>query len=571
MRIKFTTLFLISFFFIPKQLHAVEPVGFLDFATTELIGGWARDDDSIGSIMVNIYIDGVMVKQLLANANRSDVGNHGFAWTEIPQLSPGSHLISVYGLGVNSGGVIDNQNSQLSQSPKNIDIPSIYSIFSSDNQIEIQFDSKFGGAITSIKDNQHLPGKNLINNTQGGALFQSAFWLLPRHAQLPPGCEQIGHTNNDAWYDNPTQGGYVANGLAGNPIGELGYGTNQPDTNEFIRYENQGKTIHLKTRYIRYDYCLEGITSLANRALWDTNFYIEQWASFSPIYANTLELKSKLTYMGAGSREVMNGGGMQIIYGFNLPRVANQENGTVVIHNWPPNTEGPIIPIPDTNWAAMVNDSVNAGIGMVFAPTGYSDVDQGKFNFGIRGNSGNSQLDTQLLYPLGAGVVWQSVGQTNEVVERLEPHPANGNMMHHYTMNNTSSFSWVTYYPIETINQIKTQAISILENAYTQSPTPTLRPSLSPTPIPTNSITPSPSPTPTQKPSPTLLPTPISIIGDVNGDKIVNFEDIQIVTENYGRLKDNTNYSVDLNLDGVVNLFDYSIVIENFTSISLNQ
>ena len=50
---------------------------------------------------------------------------------------------------------------------------------SSDGKIEVVFDKKYGGAITKVFDNINSPGVNLIDDSQAGAMFQEAFWILP--------------------------------------------------------------------------------------------------------------------------------------------------------------------------------------------------------------------------------------------------------------------------------------------------------------------------------------------------------------------------------------------------------
>ena len=43
---------------VPSSALAAQAEGYLDSATSSIIGGWARDPDNTGPIAVHIYIDG---------------------------------------------------------------------------------------------------------------------------------------------------------------------------------------------------------------------------------------------------------------------------------------------------------------------------------------------------------------------------------------------------------------------------------------------------------------------------------------------------------------------------------
>jgi hypothetical protein len=61
---------------------------------------------------VHVYVDGVLLKALVASANRSDVGSHGFDWAP-PPYGPGNHTVDLYAIGVDSSGVPDGNNTLL--------------------------------------------------------------------------------------------------------------------------------------------------------------------------------------------------------------------------------------------------------------------------------------------------------------------------------------------------------------------------------------------------------------------------------------------------------------------------
>jgi hypothetical protein len=52
----------------------------VDVADGTHIAGWASDGDITGPIAVHIYVDCEIVQGLLADAYRSDVGDHAFDW-----------------------------------------------------------------------------------------------------------------------------------------------------------------------------------------------------------------------------------------------------------------------------------------------------------------------------------------------------------------------------------------------------------------------------------------------------------------------------------------------------------
>ena len=68
-----------------------------------LVAGWAKDDNYNGSIAVHFYVDGALVKALMADDYRSDVGNSSFEWIP-PPFGAGDHTVSAYAIGVDAHG-----------------------------------------------------------------------------------------------------------------------------------------------------------------------------------------------------------------------------------------------------------------------------------------------------------------------------------------------------------------------------------------------------------------------------------------------------------------------------------
>jgi len=96
-----------------NQLHWSSPFGSLDVVRAGPgridVAGWAIDPDTVASIPVHVYVDGVGYA-LSANQSRSDVGAvypgygplHGFS-ASLP-ASAGSHQVCVYGINIAGGG-----------------------------------------------------------------------------------------------------------------------------------------------------------------------------------------------------------------------------------------------------------------------------------------------------------------------------------------------------------------------------------------------------------------------------------------------------------------------------------
>jgi len=62
----------------------------------------------------------------------------------------------------------------------------------------------------------------------------------------------------------------------------------------------------------------------------------------------------------------------------------------------------------------------------------------------------------------------------------------------------------------------------------------------------------------------------VRIMGDVNGDGMVNMKDIALVARAFGSTPTslNWNFAADLNRDGMVNMKDLALVARNFGRLS---
>jgi hypothetical protein len=111
-------------------------------------------------------------------------------------------------------------------------------------------------------------------------------------------------------------------------------------------------------------------------------------------------------------------------------------------------------------------------------------------------------------------------------------------------------------------------AVPYIYNLISGIPSPTSSPTPLPThtPVPTLSPTPTVRPTntpvPTSTPAPTVSPFPstVPLVGDINGDHIVNILDFTLLSNTFGT----ASSSADLNKDGIVNILDFTLLSNNF-------
>lgn len=101
--------------------YASAPTGWVDVADGTHIAGWASDADYAGAIAVHVYVDGVLVRGLAADAYRADVGSHAFDWYHEP-FGSGRHEVVVYAIGVDGTGALDANNPSLSGTPASFDV-----------------------------------------------------------------------------------------------------------------------------------------------------------------------------------------------------------------------------------------------------------------------------------------------------------------------------------------------------------------------------------------------------------------------------------------------------------------
>lgn len=233
---------------VPSSALAAQAEGYLDSATSSIIGGWARDPDNTGSIAVHIYIDGEIAHAMVADALRSDLPysdqNHGFTWTP-PFLGAGDHQVNVYAIGVDSSGTPDGVNPDLIGSPTSFTgscagaaepaltwcngVPAYYEDRAADteylynDQIRVGVNGSYGGTILELYGADH--SFNLLAEHGGGAVQLSVWgyeeqgsdgWFAygdgvcdPRSYSSEAACQAAGHSACRLWCCD--EGAHVAN------------------------------------------------------------------------------------------------------------------------------------------------------------------------------------------------------------------------------------------------------------------------------------------------------------------------------------------------------------------------
>jgi len=168
--------------------------GYLDSANGQFAAGWVKDKDYDGPVKVQIFIDDVLVHKMLANSNRSDVGDHAYHWNHAP-YGWGDHKVSVFFEDADAGGSPTGQLIELSGSPRTFNtgcsgLPLIETQWCDgvhnywvsrqkdttlliNDFVKIGVNNSYGGMITQL----YRPDRpqNLIQE-HGGAVMQLSIW-----------------------------------------------------------------------------------------------------------------------------------------------------------------------------------------------------------------------------------------------------------------------------------------------------------------------------------------------------------------------------------------------------------
>jgi hypothetical protein len=365
----------------------------LDVADCNIIGGWAYDSDASSSqIAVHLYDGGAGVGTLIGGYEttglRSDVntalgisGNHGYTISTPNSLKDGkSHLIYAYAIDTAGGS-----NTDLSGSPKTlqcaasqpptagpITMPPPDTITSQDGNVTVGVSSRYGGAIVYYKD-KRIPDStvangNIIDYSNGGSLLSTAIWTLPVNLQEREYCyddQKInGFCNVTQPFNNPTQGGYSGDGWAGNP--------NQTT----VQIENN--SINVSYRAVNFNYGYYPVKPLleSNRHEWQTDIWGDIKIYFHPILKDVVVVETKITYckdMNENCRsKVITAQDTQLstLYAAGISHPDSRFWGPYTRPVYPKGSDGTIQGLDGVildgfeNWAAILQTSIDVGIGM---------------------------------------------------------------------------------------------------------------------------------------------------------------------------------------------------------------
>lgn len=448
------------------------PAGYVEHAKTETLAnntkvvhiwGWASLNDGPTNVAIYEYVNNSYVFLMNAYAGTARSGQPTvFSFDAVlPPLSPlapgqTDHEIRVLEASTAAPLSIyytaSNFDKALQSGQIRVDgDPEEYALISTNQLIRVGFHKRYGGSITRLFNQDQGP-INLVDDDQAGAMFQTAFWLYnagwptnsASHAP-PPNCPN----RNDMFFDNPTQAGYYGDGHAGNPIGVFGTSTTA-DTNEFIRYEN-GK-LHLKTRLIRYDYCYP-TAPMSSQSSWDTTFYLEQWAYFSPSQTSALVLDT--TISNVGSMRTVSTRTLPVIFARNLPNLSRVQGSVLTSTVISVPSSGGIT--PDNKWTALTATSsggAQKGMGLVINPnTTMLNSDQ---LFGYSSSMDGASAVYSLFPASGGSPNLSTMGLPSSNITLNSDATT-------YNFPVNSSFKWRTYYPIGTLTgAIKPTADTLL-------------------------------------------------------------------------------------------------------------
>lgn len=179
----------------------------------------------------------------------------------------------------------------LSHLPGPIAVPPPTVVTSPDGNVTVGVSDRYGGAIVYYRDRRisdATPARgNIINYVQAGALFQNALFLAPYDPQEQRMCEAAQGQGRPCPgtlpFNNPTQGGYLANGWAGNPNGAE------------IRLADNAITTSSRLVNYNYDYGRRPLTD-ANRAEWQTDFWQDSFIAFDPLVPDVLAIDTRIAY-----------------------------------------------------------------------------------------------------------------------------------------------------------------------------------------------------------------------------------------------------------------------------------
>lgn len=263
-----------------------------------------------------------------------------------------------------------------------ISIPPDYVITSPTGNIEVGVSSRYGGAIAYYKDKRipdnTIANGNIIDYSNGGTLFTTAIWTQPTNPAEQTYCNpaqknNLGRCRRTIPFNNPTQGGYLGDGHAGNP---------NPTS---VRIE--GGKIIVSYRSVNYNYGYgDPVKPLTpeNEFEWQTDFWGDVEISFHPSIPDVVVIDTKITYCKDLNPRCANTpirtADNQLSTLFSAGRFhpdphfrgpytrlafTSSRDGVVITETLPYSPEGPMKEIQSyEGWVATLQENSNNGIGM---------------------------------------------------------------------------------------------------------------------------------------------------------------------------------------------------------------
>ncbi len=259
-----------------------------------------------------------------------------------------------------------------------INVPTAYGITSSDGNVSVGVSDRFGGAIAYYKDKRisdSTPAAgNTVNFTQAGALLQNALFLYPYDVTQEQMCAASAQVNGvcpgTLPFSNPTQGGYLADGLQGNPNGS--------------QIIVAGNAIYTQSRMTNYNYDYIGVPlTSANSAQWQTNIWQQSYIYFDPGMPDVLVIDTQIAYcidnnatcagqpmpiaaLGLPSFFALGSftGFPSITGPYSRGAYATSSKSSITITSAGGET---VVPADAENWVALLQGSKNSGVGLSVA------------------------------------------------------------------------------------------------------------------------------------------------------------------------------------------------------------
>jgi len=252
-----------------------------------------------------------------------------------------------------------------------IAVPPLDTIQSADRNVRVGVSRQYAGSIVYLSDQRISGGEDMIDYSNGGTLFTTAIWTLPPNPQEQQFCEEAQKANGVCSgtlpFNNPTQGGYLADGWVGNP---------NPST---VTVSNNRISVSYRAVNYNYDWVYTPLTE-ANKSEWQTDVWGDMEIYFHPTESDVVVVETKITYCKdmnpscSGKTLVTEDNQLSTMFGRgqDLPRDAYPDifRGPFTRVAYMSSTGlktdvyGPTLDNPE-NWTAILHQTEDIGMGMM--------------------------------------------------------------------------------------------------------------------------------------------------------------------------------------------------------------